>query len=154
LTTLLGLLGSVVLFKGGALVTGVTADKSYQTVLIILVSLVFFFAVLAVMLGGIATWGGVEDIKPQDGEIDWTKYRDDITRNADRNRRWLHISRGLGVLAAVAIAALAIFAVYAGNASPASSSVVVVYQGRSVCVPASEIAGYKDVTQVVPVDSC
>ena len=39
LTTLLGLLGSVVLFKGGSLVTGVTANGGFQVVLIVLVSL-------------------------------------------------------------------------------------------------------------------
>lgn len=64
LTTLLGLLGSVVLFKGGALVTGVTSSGWWQAVLIVLVGSVFAAAVLAVVVGGVATWGGLEDIPP------------------------------------------------------------------------------------------
>jgi hypothetical protein len=64
LTTLLTLLGSVVLLKGGSLVTGVTANGWFQLVLIVLVGLVFAFAVLAVIAGGAATWGGLKDIAP------------------------------------------------------------------------------------------
>ena len=62
LTTLLGLLGSVVLFKGGDLVTGVTSNGWLQGVLIALVGLVFLSAVFAVIAGGVATWGGLADI--------------------------------------------------------------------------------------------
>jgi hypothetical protein len=62
LTSLLGLLGSVVLFKGGDLVTGVTSSGAWQVVLIILVSLVFGVTVLAVVFGGQATWGGLGDV--------------------------------------------------------------------------------------------
>jgi hypothetical protein len=62
LTTLLTLLGSVVLFKGGSLVTGVTTNGSFQVVLIVLVSLVFASAVIAVIFGGQATWGGLRDV--------------------------------------------------------------------------------------------
>jgi hypothetical protein len=65
LTTLLGLLGSVVLFKGGDLVTGVTSDGRWQVVLIFLIGLVFATAVLAVVTGGVATWGGLQDIPPK-----------------------------------------------------------------------------------------
>jgi hypothetical protein len=61
LTTLLGLLGSVVLFKGGDLVTGITANVALQWALIGLVGLVFASAVLAVLAGGVATWGGLSD---------------------------------------------------------------------------------------------
>lgn len=64
LTTLLGLLGSVVLFKGGSLVTGVTSNGWWQTVLILLIGIVFTTAVLAVVVGGVATWGGLKDIPP------------------------------------------------------------------------------------------
>jgi hypothetical protein len=64
LTTLLGLLGSVVLFKGGSLVTGVTSNGWWQTVLIVLIGIVFSAAVLAVVVGGVATWGGLKDIPP------------------------------------------------------------------------------------------
>ena len=64
LTTLLGLLGSVVMFKGGSLVTGVTSNGWWQTVLILLVGIVFATAVLAVVVGGVATWGGLKDIPP------------------------------------------------------------------------------------------
>jgi hypothetical protein len=59
LTTLLGLLGSVVLFKGGDLITGVTASGLFQAILIVLVSMVFVVTVLAVIFGGQATWGGL-----------------------------------------------------------------------------------------------
>ena len=64
LTTLLGLLGSVVLFKGGSLVTGVTSNGLWQTFLILLIGTVFATAVLAVVTGGVATWGGLKDIPP------------------------------------------------------------------------------------------
>jgi membrane protein YqaA with SNARE-associated domain len=67
LTTLHGLLGSVVLFKGGSLVTGVTSNGWWQTVLILLVGIVFATAVLAVVVGGVATWGGLKDIPPEEG---------------------------------------------------------------------------------------
>jgi fatty acid desaturase len=67
LTTLLTLLGSVVLFKGGSLVTGVTANSGFQWALVVLVGLVFAFAILAVIFGGQATWGGLGDLtKPAD----------------------------------------------------------------------------------------
>jgi hypothetical protein len=64
LTTLLGLLGSVVLFKGGGLVTGITRNGYFQFFLIFLVGLVFVSAVLALIAGGAATWGGLGDIAP------------------------------------------------------------------------------------------
>jgi hypothetical protein len=67
LTALLGLLGSVVLFKGGDLVTGVTSNGWWQVALIALVGLVFATAVSAVAVGGVATWGGLEDIVPDIG---------------------------------------------------------------------------------------
>jgi hypothetical protein len=69
LTGLLGLLGSVVLFKGGDLVTEVTSNGAFQVALIALVALVFTGMVCAVLLGGAATWGGlkvdVETSNPQ-----------------------------------------------------------------------------------------
>jgi hypothetical protein len=61
LTTLFGLLGSVVLFKGGDLVTGLTASGWLQFLLILLVGLVFTSAILAMIAGGAATWGGLDD---------------------------------------------------------------------------------------------
>lgn len=67
LTTLLGLLGSVVLFKGGELVTGVTSSGLFQAILIVLVSLVFAVTVLAVIFGGQATWGGLAMVTQQGG---------------------------------------------------------------------------------------
>jgi hypothetical protein len=66
LTTLLGLLGSVVLFKGGDLVTGVTSNGQFQFFLVLLVGLVFMSAILALIAGGAATWGGLGDIVPAD----------------------------------------------------------------------------------------
>src|ERR1039457_7546761 len=67
LTALLGLLGSVVLFKGGDLVTGVTSNGWWQVALIAPVGLVFATAVSAVAVGGGATWGGLADIVPDIG---------------------------------------------------------------------------------------
>jgi hypothetical protein len=64
LTTLVGLLGSVVLFKGGDLVTGVTDSGWFQAGLVVLIFLVFASAVLALVAGGMATWGGLADIVP------------------------------------------------------------------------------------------
>jgi len=85
LTTLLGLLGSVVLFKGGSLVTGVTASGWFQLTLIVLVGLVFGSAVLAVIFGGQATWGGLMDIAqspdPASGEAAgrWVRFAELFT---------------------------------------------------------------------------
>lgn len=67
LTTLLGLLGSVVLFKGGDLVTGVTANGLFQGILIVLVGMVFAVTILAVIFGGQATWGGLAIATQQAG---------------------------------------------------------------------------------------
>jgi hypothetical protein len=69
LTTLLGLLGSVVLFKGGDLVTEITANSAFVGVLIGLVGLVFASAVLAVITGGVATWGGLRDPSSATGGV-------------------------------------------------------------------------------------
>jgi hypothetical protein len=66
LTSLLGLLGSVVLFKGGDLVTGVTSSGVLQAVLIVLVGLVLGVTVLAIIFGGQATWGGLGDVAQVD----------------------------------------------------------------------------------------
>ena len=70
LTTLLGLLGSVVLLKGGELVTGVTDSGPLQVILIVLVGLVFAVTVIAVIYGGQATWGGLGNIPPPVGPKD------------------------------------------------------------------------------------
>lgn len=67
LTTLLGLLGSVVLFKGGDLVTGVTGNGLFQGILIVLVGMVFAVTILAVIFGGQATWGGLAIATQQSG---------------------------------------------------------------------------------------
>ena len=93
LTTLLGLLGSVVLFKGGSLVTGVTANGGFQVVLIVLVSLVFAVAVLAVILGGQATWGGLGDItRPAD-----MAKNEVVDERPWWRRRWFSIARLLAL---------------------------------------------------------
>jgi len=72
LTTLFGLLGSVVLFKGGSLVTGVTTNGWLQLLLIVLVGLVFTTAMLAIIAGGAATWGGLDDVVPSNEEATGT----------------------------------------------------------------------------------
>ena len=66
LTTLFGLLGSVVLLKGGNLVTEVTANGWFQFFLILLVGLVFTCAILAMIAGSAATWGGLDDVAPSE----------------------------------------------------------------------------------------
>lgn len=222
LTTLLGLLGSVVLFKGGNLVTGVTANGWFKAFLVILVAVVFAAAVLAVIAGGLATWGGLGDIgqrdepgntdkaKTQNGEQEaevgqepasgpadkkkdresrwfaffmlftfrpkdyrrtlseippktsptkarreyWKTYKNKSLDSADRRRAYLHASRGLGVITAALIAALAVLAVIAGTYAPAPADVIVVHDGQSTCTPTGDIGTYKGVTQVIPVNSC
>jgi len=84
LTTLLGLLGSVVLLKGGNLVTEVTSNGGLQILLITLVSLVFLLAVLAVIVGSFATWGGLKDITPIKKSSGQTS---DGTQQAPRTRQ-------------------------------------------------------------------
>jgi hypothetical protein len=87
LTTLLGLLGSVVLFKGGALVTGVTASGPFRAILIVLVGLVFAVTVLAVIFGGQATWGGLAMPTQQSGtEAAVTLAA--VAKPADRRPLW------------------------------------------------------------------
>lgn len=66
LTTLLTLLGSVVLFKGGDLVISVTDNGWFQFFLVLLVGLVFVAAILALIAGGSATWGGLGDIPEEE----------------------------------------------------------------------------------------
>ncbi|MGO9078355.1 MAG: hypothetical protein ACLQDY_04860 [Streptosporangiaceae bacterium] len=82
LTTLLGLLGSVVLLKGGDLVTGVTDSGPFQLILVVLVGLVFAVTVFALIYGGQATWGGLGNItqppsprdnKPGDVRPEWMR---------------------------------------------------------------------------------
>ena len=74
LTTLLTLLGSVVLFKGGDLVTSVTPSGWFQFFLILLVSLVFVSAILALIAGGAATWGGLGDIPELGVDCDYSFF--------------------------------------------------------------------------------
>jgi hypothetical protein len=182
LTTLLGLLGSVVLVKGGSLVTGVTASGWFQLTLIVLVGLVFGSAVLAVIFGGQATWGGLRDIgqspdpdsgedggrwlrfaevfgrsdyqEAASGQAPWKAYKTWSLGSADRRRVYLHASRTTGVIAAALIALLAVLAVIAGTVSPVPSVVIVVHNGRLTCGPVSDSAKDTGVSQVVPVPSC
>ena len=81
LTTLLTLLGSVVLFKGGSLVTEVTPNWGFRVVLIILVGLVFAVAVLAVIFGSQATWGGLSSI---------IQSTDAVENEDSSNKSWWH----------------------------------------------------------------
>jgi hypothetical protein len=92
LTTLFGLLGSVVLFKGGILVTGVTANGWFQVLLITLVGLVFITAMLAIVAGGAATWGGLDDIVPSDEEATGTAAQPQVTSakgGETDDQRWI-----------------------------------------------------------------
>jgi hypothetical protein len=223
LTTLLGLLGSVVLFKGGDLVTGVTDNGWFQFFLILLVGLVFVSAVLALIAGGSATWGGLADIAPPDGTtgaaadkaqeqadgphlsspdtgsntaVDrsrlrrrwfafwlmfsgeppaererllnmpsrrrlrvaggpfWQQYRTVSRNSADRQRAYLHASRGLGVASAILISVLAVVAVIAGTVSPAPAEVIVIHNGQPSCVTTAASSTFAHVTQIIPVNGC
>jgi hypothetical protein len=95
LTTLLGLLGSVVLLKGGDLVTSVTANWVFQVLLIGLTTLVFAGVVLAVILGGMATWGGLQDItkSPPIDERRAAYYRSILPRAVHGFANWLTFPR-------------------------------------------------------------
>lgn len=91
LTTLFGLLGSVVLFKGGSLVTEVTTNGWFQVLLIILVGLVFITAMLAIVAGGAATWGGLDDIVPSGEEATGTVAQPQVPSAKGReagDQRW------------------------------------------------------------------
>ncbi len=96
LTSLLGLLGSVVLFKGGDLVTGVTSSGVLQVVLIVLVGLVLGVTVLAIIFGGQATWGGLGDVAQIDardpGGDQLVATRPNARKGiADRKPWWLQL---------------------------------------------------------------
>jgi hypothetical protein len=93
LTTLLTLLGSVVLVKGGSLVTEVTADRGLQIALIILVGLVFAVAVLALIFGGQATWGGLSSIIQSAGSAD----DEDSRKKSWWRRRWYGLAKFLAL---------------------------------------------------------
>jgi hypothetical protein len=85
LTTIVALLGSLVLLKGGSLVTEVTATGWLQALLVGLVSLVFLVAVLALLAGAVATWGGLWDFGGQAQSYSDPEWFPHITRVA----RWL-----------------------------------------------------------------
>jgi hypothetical protein len=62
LTTLVGLAGSVVLIKGNALLSGPTSSLVFQCATICLIVLGFGSALLAIISGAAATWGGLSAV--------------------------------------------------------------------------------------------
>lgn len=180
LGTLFGLSGAVVLVKGSTAFVASTHNAWLHWGLIVLVAATFVAAILALMMGGAATWGGLVD--PADpnpakhpfldqliltfGASDSKKriehwqnaspetYKDKYKRWADRRRVYLHASRGLGVAAALLAGGVVILIFAAGTASQASPDIVVVHQGRVTCGTIKNMEKYMQITQVISVGQC
>ena len=184
LTTIVTLVGSLVLLKGGSLVTEVTTNFTLQVLLLCLVCLVFLVAVLALLAGAIATWGGLWDLSGQaQAQLDsdpkwrritrvahrlafigdpptdssqpvWAVYRHKYGSNAERSRTYLHASRTLGGIAAGLVGLAAVAAMVVGTLAPPPTYVLVVYRGMVTCSTTENTNYPPGVTQVTPVDSC
>jgi hypothetical protein len=183
LTTLVGLAGSVVLIKGNALLSGLTSSLVFQSVTICLIVLGFGSALLAIISGAAASWGGLsaighggmpgyrklafrvilrfafdaEQMPPPLAVQPASKaaqYRDQYQRAAISRRNLLQASRALGILTAAVIAALAVVILLEGAIAPAPADIMVIHGGRLTCGPVSATLQYSDVTRVVPVTGC
>lgn len=181
LGTLFGLSGAVVLVKGSTAFVVSTHNTWLHWGLIVLVGATFATAILALMMGGAATWGGL--VNPADphpaehpfldqfiltfGARDSKKsirywqesaspetYREKYNRWADRRRAYLHASRGLGVAAALLAGCVVIWIFAAGTVSQASPSIIVVHQGRVTCGTIKNAEKYTRITQVISVAQC
>jgi len=183
LTTLVGLAGSVVLIKGNALLSGLTSSLICQWVTICLIVLGFGFALLAIISGAAASWGGLSAVDhgsmpgyrklvfrvilrfafdkepmPESLAVEpkskAARYRDRYQRAAVSRRNLLQASRALGILTAGIIAALAVVILLEGVIAPAPTDVMVIHGGRLTCAPVGDTLQYSDVTRVVPVTGC
>ena len=168
------------LVKGSTAFVTSTSNPWLHWILIVLVGLTFAAAILALMMGGAATWGGLvnlADPEPASHPVldrfilkfgspeskksiqRWkaeqpTTYQDKYNRWADRRRAYLHASRALGVAAAVLAGFVVIWIFVAGTASQASPDVIVVHHGRVTCGTISTAEKYSGITQVIPVGQC
>ena len=183
LTTLVGLAGSVVLIKGNALLSGLTSSLLFQWVTICLIVLGFGSALLAIISGAAAGWGGLSAVGHGDlpgyralvfrlilcfafdaeqmpapltvqPASKAARYRDQYQRAAISRRNLLQASRALGILTAAVIAALAVVILLEGVIAPAPADFIVIHGGRLTCGPVSAARQYSDVTRVIPVAGC
>jgi hypothetical protein len=180
LGTLFGLSGAVVLVKGSTAFVASTHNAWLHWGLLVLVVTTFGAAILALMMGGAATWGGLVD--PADpnpakhpvldqlilrfGASDSRKriehwkntspetYKEKYKRWADRRRVYLHASRALGVSAALLAGCVVIWIFAAGTVSQASPDIVVVHQGQVTCGTIRNMEKYARITQVISVGQC
>ena len=181
LGTLFGLSGAVVLVKGSTAFIASAHNTLLHSVLILVVVAAFLLAILAFMMGGAATWGGLSGPAnaepPRHPILDWlirnlgrsalesgiedsgTAKREGTNRDrynewADQRRTYLHYSRGLGVAAAAFAGAAVIWIFVAGTMAQGSPVFMVVHQGRAACATISHAEKYKGITQVIPVAHC
>jgi len=181
LTTLVGLASSVVLIKGSTLLTGLTSSQAFLWLSIGLIALGFVFAMLAMIGGAAATWGGLSDLEAVDSPVReggvfrpilffafdkqslpkstesanyGARWKNRIQRTAISRRNLLHASRAPGVITAGIVAALAVVLLFAGAVAPAPTDVIVVHGGHLTCGPLSTAEKFADVTRVVPVSQC
>jgi hypothetical protein len=181
LGTLFGLSGAVVLVKGSTAFVTSTHNAWLHWGLIVLVGTTFAVAILALMMGGAATWGGLvnpadphpakhpfldqlilafggtdskESIKYWQGNDTPETYKDKYNRWADRRRAYLHASRGLGVAAALLAGCVVIWIFAAGTASQASPDIIVIHQGRVTCGTIRNAEKYTRITQVISTPQC
>jgi hypothetical protein len=181
LGTLFGLSGAVVLVKGSTAFITSAHNPWLHAVFIVLVATTFAAAILALMMGGAATWGGlvnladpqptnhpvldwlIEKFGPKDSQKSlkrWresarpTTYKAKYNRWADRRRLYLHASRGLGITAALLAGIVVIWIFAARTASQASPKIIVVHKGRVTCGTIKTVEKYTGITQVVSVAQC
>jgi hypothetical protein len=180
LGTLFTLSGAVVLVQGSTAFIQSSNNTLLHWLLIGLVVATFVAAILALMMGSAATWGGLENpaaLHPPlkhvllDKLIEYFGKSEDIKRSirdrispssyaamynksADRRRVYLHYSRGIGIAAALLAGGMVIWIFIAGTISKASPDVIVVHQGRVTCAPVRNAEKYVGVTQVISVAQC
>jgi len=181
LGTLFGLSGAVVLVKGSTAFIASAHNAWLHGIFIVLVATTFAAAILALMMGGAATWGGlVNPADPQPANhpvLDWliekfgthdsqetikswrgsarpTTYKAKYNRWADRRRLYLHASRGLGIAAVFLAGIVVIWIFAAGTASQASPQIIFVHKGRMTCGTIKAAEKYSGVTQVISVTQC
>jgi hypothetical protein len=180
LSTLFGLSGVVVLVSGSTAFVSAIHDVWLQWGLIVLVAAGFGIAILALIMGGAATWGGLanpaDSNPPAHPQLDKfivkfgasdsketiekyrssspATYKDKYNRSADRRRAYLHTSRRLGVAAALVAGCVVIWIFAAGIVSQTSPDVIVVHHGQVTCGPIRNMEKYVQVTQVISVAQC
>jgi hypothetical protein len=94
------------------------------------------------------------DLARWPGKATLEKYEDQYNRWADRRRAYLHVSRGLGVAAALLAGSVVIWIFAAGTVSQASPDIIFVHNGRVTCGAIKNAEKYKGITQVISVAQC